>query len=438
MRIILLGPPGSGKSMISQKIADKYGFPVVSVEEVAEELSAMAQQDDEMGRLAKESISSGRVSDDVCNTVIKRVLGKDELEDGFVLVGYPKDAAQADYIETAMNQIRRPLDLVMMIDIDRDELMERRVGRIDCDACGTHYNLYVNPPMVEGVCDLCGSRVSRRPRGYEENIANQLREYDVAIQPVLDFFAQLNKLGNVDANGTEEQLWAHVQKTIDATEPVVLEALPDNPKEKKTASTPADKAAAKKATAAKKSVTKKSVVKKAEEKIKADKKKKAAKKTAKKKVAAKKTTTKGKTKATAIDSKQSAKKTTTKKTASKKKIAKKKIAKKTPLKKKAVKKKTVTKKVTAKKVASKKKVVKKVASKKKVVKKTAASSKKKPSKPVLKKKISKKKVSAPKKKAPSKKKTAKKVAKKAPAKKKITKKKVVKKKAAKKKTARKP
>jgi len=98
MRIILLGPPGSGKSVISRKIAEKYGFPVVSVEEVAEELSAMAQQDDELGRLAKESIGSGRVSDDVCNTVLKRVLGKEDLAGGFVLVGYPKDAAQAEYI----------------------------------------------------------------------------------------------------------------------------------------------------------------------------------------------------------------------------------------------------------------------------------------------------------------------------------------------------
>ncbi len=254
MRIILLGPPGSGKSVISRKIAEKYGFPVVSVEEVAEELSAMAQQDDELGRLAKESIGSGRVSDDVCNTVLKRVLGKEELGLGFVLVGYPKDAAQAEFIETAMNQMRRPLDLVMMIDIDRDELMERRVGRIDCDACGTHYNLYVNPPMVEGICDLCGSRVSRRPRGYEENIANQLREYDVAVQPVLDYFRQLNKLRLVDANGTEEQLWESVQTVIDSTEPAPVLEAPEEKTEKKEA---AARPASQKTAGTKRAVTKK-------------------------------------------------------------------------------------------------------------------------------------------------------------------------------------
>ena len=351
MRIILLGPPGSGKSVISRKIAEKYGFPVVSVEEVAEELSAMAQQDDEMGRLAKESIGSGRVSDDVCNTVLKRVLGKEELGGGFVLVGYPKDAAQAEFIETAMNQMRRPLDLVMMIDIDRDELMERRVGRIDCDACGTHYNLYVNPPMVEGICDLCGSRVSRRPRGYEENIANQLREYDVAVQPVLDYFRQLNKLRLVGANGTEEQLWESVQTVIDSTEPAPVLEAPEEKAEKKEA---AARPASQKTAGTKRAVTKKAVARKAQEKSRASKKTTTKKKPAVKKKAAPKAAEKSSSKGKA--------------TQAAKKVAKKKVVKKAARK---VTKKTVTKKApVSKKVASKKKVAKKVV-KKKVVKKTA-------------------------------------------------------------------
>ena len=427
MRIILLGPPGSGKSVVSRKIAEKYGFPVVSVEEVAEELSAMAQQNDELGRLAKESIGSGRVSDDVCNTVLKRVLGKEELARGFVLVGYPKDAAQAEYIETAMNQIRRPLDLVLMIDIDRDELMERRVGRIDCDACGTHYNLYVNPPMVEGICDLCGSRVSRRPRGYEENIANQLREYDVAVQPVLGFFNQLGKLRRVDANGMEEQLWEEVQATIDATEPASLENLPE---EQPVSKEPAAKSKSVAKKGAKKAASKKTVAKKAREKSPPSKKAAAKKKpAAKKKVAAKK--------ATAVSKKKVVKKAPAKKPAS---AGKKKVAKKATKKvvKKAAKK-AVTKKVGKKKIATRKKIAKKKVIKKAAAKKTAKkkAAKKAPVKKVAKKKAVKKSAAATVKKKSSSKKTAKKTSKKKVSKKLPLKKKVIRKKAAKKKTTRK-
>ncbi len=443
MRIILLGPPGSGKSVISRKIADKYGFPVVSVEEVAEELSAMAQQEDELGRLARDAIGSGRVSDDVCNIVLRRVLSRNELDPGFVLVGYPKDVSQAEFMEQALNQIHRPLDLVLMIDIDRDELMERRVGRIDCDACGTHYNLYVNPPLVEGICDLCGARVSRRPRGYEENIANQLREYDVAVQPVLDFYRGLGKLRLVDANGTEDELWEGVQTIIDNTTPVVLEP-PEEQREK--AETPAspgsagnkpaealpvvegeDMRASASATgkAVKKSPAKKAAVKK-KQAVKKSAAKKAVKKAGAKKLAKKKVVKKSVAKKPAkkkVVKKAAAKKTSVKKSAARKKIVKK-VAKKAV--KKAATQKAVKKKVV-KKAATKKKVVKKAAKKvanKTVTKKAAAAKKVAAGKKVAKKKIVKK--------AASKKKVAKK-----PVSKKTVKKSAVKKAAGRKKAVKK-
>lgn len=362
MRIVLMGPPGSGKSAISKKISEKYGFPVIGMEDVAEALSAMASEEDEAGRLARESIASGRVSDDVCNLVLKRVLSREDLAGGYVLLGYPKDANQAEVLYNALRQAGRPLDLVLMIDIDRDELMERRVGRIDCDSCGAQYNLYVNPPMVEGICDLCGARVSRRPRGYEENIANQLREYDVNVQPVLAFFEQQGLLKKVDGNGTEEALWEEVQRAIDETTPAQVELLRERlesaqgggtaestgpeqtpPKEERSSVSP-------KKTAKKKAASKK---KPAPAKKTATKKKAAAKKSAtKKKTAAKKTAAKKK-----VTTKKKA--AATKKKVVKKQVTKKKVAKKVTKKKAAAKKKVAKKKTAAKKKVAKKKTTKK-------------------------------------------------------------------------------
>ena len=391
MRIILMGPPGSGKSVIARKITEKYGFPVVSMEEVAEELSAMASEEDEVGRMARESIASGRVSDDVCNTVLKRVLAKDELASGYVLLGYPKDASQAEVLYSAMRQAGRPIDLVLMIDIDRDELMERRVGRIDCDSCGAQYNLYVNPPMVEGVCDMCGARVSRRPRGYEENIANQLREYDVNMQPILDFYRKQGILRHVDGNGTEEQLWENVRKAIDTTTPAQVELL----REQAEAGQAGMKKKGKKPAA------------------------KASRKPARKKTA--------KAAAKQPDTKAAAGRKMAKKKVAKKKVVKKKVVKKA-VKKTPAKKKVTKKKVVKKPVPSKKKATRKVATKKKVAKKAVK-------KVSVKKKAAKKKVV---KKAAAKKSIKKKVAKKtAPSKKKVVKKRSVKKKAAGKKVAKK-
>ncbi len=346
-----MGPPGSGKAAISRKITEKYGLPVIGMEEVAEALSAMAGQEDESGRLARDAIAAGRVSDEVCNLVLKRVLLRDDLAKGYVLLGYPKDAAQAEALHTALKQAGRPFDRVIMIDIDRDELMERRVGRIDCDSCGAQYNLYVNPPMVEGVCDLCGGRLTRRPRGYEENISNQLREYDVAVQPILDYFQKEGILTLVDGNGTEDALWRNVQQAIDAAMAAKIESseAPAAPQktEKKKAATKKKTTPGKTKAAAAKATSKKTVTKKA-----------ATKKAAKKKAAAKKTAKKAATKKTAAKKKAAAAKTT-------KKAATKKVAKKKAAPKKAV------KKAAAKKTAVKKKAVKKTAKKKAAKKRSA-------------------------------------------------------------------
>ncbi len=401
MRIVLLGAPGSGKSVIAQKIASKYGFSVVSVEEVAEELSIMAKEEDEMGRLARESIGAGRVSDDVCNVVVKRVLGREQLVQGFVLVGYPKDAAQAEFIETSMNQMRRPLDMVLMIDIDRDELMERRVGRINCDSCGEQYNLYVNPPMVEGICDVCGSRVNRRPRGYEENISNQLREYYVVVEQILDYFRSKDKLHMVNGNGTEEALWADVQQVIDTTPPAKIAPIVKQEEEvaakakkavakKKTSAkkkTPAAKKASGKASAKPKAASRKKTAAKSTGKKTAGRKKVAAKKTSAKKAAAKKTVTKKTaTKKKSVANKAPGKKKTVKKAVASASGTKTSVSKKTPAKK-------VTKKKAAKIKVAKKKVTKKKVTKKKVVKKPTAKKVVKKT-PVRKKAASKKKSAA--------------------------------------------
>jgi adenylate kinase len=379
MRIILLGPQGSGKNAISRKIAEKYGIPVVKFQNVADELDATAKEDSELGRLAKESISSGSVSDDVCTAVLRKVLGKDDLSGGFLLVDYPKDSGQANEIDEAMNRLKRPVDLVLMIDIDRDELMERRVGRIDCDHCGAHYNLYVNPPMVEGVCDTCGSRVSRRPRGYEENIANRLRDYDMLLGPILKHYKLNGKLRYVDGNGTEAQLWKGTQRIIDATPPTIIETEPveeaavsvnDKPEEKADKNKTGGKG--KKRNSGKTAATKS--------------KSRPTKKTAAKATSKKKTTSKK------VASKKS---TAKKKVVTKKKVAKKKAAKKTVVNKKAAIKKSTAKKkvVTKKKVARKTIINKKAAGKKKVIKKEKAAGKVSKKKPVAKKQVAKGKAS---------------------------------------------
>jgi len=419
MRIVLLGPPGSGKAELSRHIAEHYGMPIITVSGVMQRAAA---ENSELGRLAKEAMNMSRVSDELLLALLRIQMPQMDLRKGFILVDLPKNAGQADVLDSVLNDLGASIELVLNLQVDTDELMERLVGRITCDSCGAQYNMYINPPLVEGVCDECGSRVIRRPDDYEETISNRLRVYEGQMGPLLQYYGLSGKLERVQCDAGAGKAWKDVRKLVDAMPPsappgkadtettgaekaptaatkavkkAAAKAESKRAAKDKTAAKPEAKATEKRTTAAKKAAPKKAapkkkVVKKAPVK-KAAAKKKVVKKAAAKKVAAKKPASKPVAKKAAV------KKAVVKKAAAKKKSsAKKKVAKKVAAKKAAVRKTTPKKKVSAaKKVATKTRPVKKTAAKRPAARKPAA------------KKVSKKKVVAKKKAAKTKKKSTK-------------------------------
>ena len=414
MRIVVLGPPGSGKAELSRHIAEHYGMPIITVSSVMQRAAA---ENSELGRLAKEAMDMSRVSDELLLALLRIQMPQMDLRKGFILVDLPKNAGQADVLDSVLNDLGASVDLVLNLQVDPDELMERLVGRITCDSCGAQYNMYVNPPLVDGVCDECGARVVRRPDDYEETISNRLRVYEGQMGPLLQYYGLGGKLQRVQCDAGAGKAWKDVRKMIDALPPSTTPGKADEEataekapaaeaKALKKASAKAKPAAKKKAAvkseakveekkkttakkaSPKKATPKKKVVKKAPAK-KAAPKKKVIKKAASKKSTAKKATPKK------VTAKKPAKKAVAKKAAAKNKpSAKKKVAKKVTAKKTAVRKETVKKKATAaKKVATKKRPVKKTVAKKVAAKKPAAP------KPAVKK--------APNKKSAAKKKAAK-------------------------------
>lgn len=416
MRIVLLGPPGSGKAELSQQVSKHYDIPVITVGSVMQRAAA---EQTELGRLAKEAMESARVSDELLLALLRIQLPQTDLSKGFILVDLPRNAGQADVLDSVLSDLGADIQLVLNLQVDPDELMERLVGRITCDHCGAQYNLYVNPPTVDGVCDACGARVVRRPDDYEETISNRLRVYDTQMGPLLQYYQLTDKLHRMEADEGIPKVWKLVRKLLDSVPASEVPGGAERDKAKKgreataparSAAKPASRKGRAEKGAAKKAPVKQAPVKKAAAEKAAAEKPVAKKPAAKKKVAAKK---KAVTKKVAPKKKVAAKKAVAKKKVAAKKVARKKVvAKKAAAKKKVVAKKAAAKKkVVAKKAAAKKKAVtKKVATKKKAVAKKSTAKKKVVAKKVAKKKATVKKSAAKKtaKKATAKKKTVKK------------------------------
>ena len=414
MRIVLLGPPGSGKAELSRKISEHYGMPVITVSSV---MRRAAAESSELGRMAKEAMDTARVTDELLLALLRIQMPQMDLDKGFILVDLPKNAGQADVLDSVLSDLGAEVELAFNLEVDTDELMERLVGRITCDSCGAQYNKYVNPPLVDGVCDACGARVVRRPDDYEETISNRLRVYEGQMGPLLQYYQLSDKLRRVDADAGPEKAWKTVRKVIDgmpkrvpplvesdAAPPAAAEATSavgkvgsktakGRPAKVKATSQPAEVTASPAgkpaAVQAKKPAARKATAKRAaaapEKKAESRKatagtvvaEKAGAKKAAAKASGAKKAVTgKAATKKT-VAKKSAAKKAVAKKAAATKSVSKKAVAKKVAAKKAVTKqtvgkKKVAAKKAVAKKVIAKAPAVKKAAAKKAVAKKTVA------------------------------------------------------------------
>ncbi len=428
MRIILLGLPGSGKEELARNLANQYSIPILTLESMLTEIAA---EKTELGRLVKEAAFAGKFSDELIMAALRIRLARPDAANGFVMEDFPRTTGQAETLDILMRGLRRPITAVIKIDIESDDLMEHLVGQITCQNCGEKYNIYNNPPIVDGMCNVCGERIRSRPDDYEENIANRLRNCEIIMTPLMDYYRGKENLFLVDGKNSNKKIFKMAVKLLDGLPKPEISAEDENapalpmdesllkalmapksdenrprrrgrpprkkPEEAVVVEKPAEIEAAKaKAEKAPKKIKKEAASQKKVE-SKPNKTEPAKKAVTKKKAAAKKVASKKKVVKKAVTKKTTAKKTVTKKQvvtkAAVKKAANKKVAvkKKTPVSKKAAaKKKVVKKKAIAKKVAVKKKsatkaaVKKPLASKKKVAKKTS------PKKKVVQKKVTKK------------------------------------------------
>ena len=215
MNIILLGPPGAGKGTQASRLEKERGMVQLSTGDM---LRAAVAAGTEIGLRAKAVMDAGElVSDEIVNGILSARLDQPDVEQGFILDGYPRTAAQARSLDALLAEKGQRLDHVIELAVDEDALVDRITGRFSCAKCGTGYHERYKLPKVPNLCDVCGAEnpFKRRPDDNEETVRNRLAEYRAKTAPILPFYEARGLVSRVDGMAPIALVSAGIDAVLD-------------------------------------------------------------------------------------------------------------------------------------------------------------------------------------------------------------------------------
>jgi|SRR5262249_31273864 len=212
MRLILLGPPGAGKGTQAALIRDHFRIPQISTGDM---LRAAVKAGTPLGVAAKKVMDAGQlVSDEIIVGLVNERLDHVDCKNGYLFDGFPRTIPQAE----ALRASSVPLDFVLEIDVDHDEIIRRLSGRRVHPASGRNYHLSFNPPRAPGKDDVTGEPLVQREDDKEETVRKRLEVYEKQTRPLVDYYSKWAAQGDarapryrkISGKGSVEEIGARI------------------------------------------------------------------------------------------------------------------------------------------------------------------------------------------------------------------------------------
>ena len=194
-----MGPPGAGKGTQAQFISAHLSVPQISTGDI---FRANVSQGTPLGQEAKKFMDAGDlVPDEVTIAMVRDRLAEEDARKGFLLDGFPRNVPQARTLDDLLLDSGTPLDVVLELVVDDDEVVRRLSGRRTCRSCGHIWHLDFDPPTNEAVCDICGGELFQRDDDKPETIRHRLEVYYEQTAPLVSYYAEEGILVGIDAMG---------------------------------------------------------------------------------------------------------------------------------------------------------------------------------------------------------------------------------------------
>jgi len=213
LRIVFIGPPGSGKGTQAPLIKKDFGSCVCHLA-TGDMLRAAVTEGTNVGKQAKAVMDAGGlVSDDIMVNLIKENIGKPECKDGFILDGFPRTVPQAEKLDGMLKDQRTKLDHCLEFQIDDSLLVRRVTGRLVHPASGRSYHRDFFPPKKAMTDDITGEPLIHRSDDNEATLVKRLETFHKNTAPVVGYYRQKGILSTIDASRSCDDVYASI-KTI--------------------------------------------------------------------------------------------------------------------------------------------------------------------------------------------------------------------------------
>lgn len=214
MNIVMMGAQGTGKGTVAGLIKNDLGLPHISTGDI---FRKNIKEGTELGKIATKYADEGKLCpDDVTNEMVKNRLKEEDCSNGFILDGYPRTLAQAKELDKILEEKNEKVDLVVNLTTPTDEIIERVMARRECPKCKKAYNMVLNKPKVDELCDNCNVQLTKRVDDTEEKLQKRLDAFYKETKPVIDFYEtkgivkeevlsiSINRMGNEVAKDVVE------------------------------------------------------------------------------------------------------------------------------------------------------------------------------------------------------------------------------------------